>query len=61
MLLGDDLGDFIACTRRKPLDPCRDGATIESRRSATYEYSQYWGEGWYVLPNPMHGSWTAVE
>ena len=19
-----------------------------------------WGNGWYILPNPMHGSWTSV-
>lgn len=61
MLFGDDLGDFIACSRKKPLHPCAKGATIASRRAATRELGSYWGEGWYVLPNPMHGSWTSVE
>jgi 5'-nucleotidase (lipoprotein e(P4) family) len=61
MLLGDDLGDFIACSREKPLHPCSEGATIASRLAATNELSRYWGEGWYVLPNPMHGSWTSVN
>ena len=61
MLLGDDLSDFIECSRLKPLHPCSDGATIASRHAATLEYSHFWGEGWYVLPNPMHGSWTSVE
>ena len=61
MLLGDDLGDFIACTREKPLHPCSEGATIESRLASTIEYKHYWGEGWYILPNPMHGSWTTVN
>ena len=61
MLIGDDLGDFIACTRRRALNPCVEGATVASRRDATYELAEYWGAGWFVLPNPMHGSWTTVE
>ena len=61
MLFGDDLGDFIACSRKKPLIPCTEGATVASRHAATLEMTQYWGEGWYVLPNPMHGSWTTVK
>jgi len=61
MLLGDDLGDFIACSRKKPLHPCSEEATVESRRASTIEYQHYWGEGWYILPNPMHGSWTTVN
>ena len=61
MLLGDDLGDFISCSRKKPLHPCSESATIASRHAATVEFDSYWGEGWYVLPNPMHGSWTSVN
>lgn len=61
MLLGDDLGDFIPCTRRKALKPCTAGATVASRLADTKKYDHYWGEGWYVLPNPMHGSWTTVD
>ncbi len=61
MLFGDDLGDFIPCSRRRALDPCNEGATIASRRRATMEHRDYWGNGWYVLPNPMHGSWTTVR
>jgi len=61
MLLGDDLGDFIACTRHKPLAPCTQSATMASRDADVAEHARYWGEGWYILPNPMHGSWTTVE
>lgn len=61
MLIGDDLGDFIACTRKRPLAPCTKGATRSSRRSLVEQYDAYWGAGWYVLPNPMHGSWTSIE
>jgi acid phosphatase len=61
MLLGDDLGDFISCSRKKVLHPCTESATLASRQAATNEFSHYWGEGWYVLPNPMHGSWSSVN
>ena len=61
MLIGDDLGDFIPCTRKQPLDPCAAGATRASRRALVDQHANYWGLGWYVLPNPMHGSWTSVE
>jgi len=61
MLVGDDLGDFIPCTRKSPTHPCTERATIASRAAATLEYQDYWGNGWYILPNPMHGSWASVE
>lgn len=61
MLFGDDLGDFIPCTRRRPLDPCEEGATRAVRHAQVAEYETYWGDGWYVLPNPMHGSWTSMQ
>ena len=61
MLVGDDLSDFIACTRSSPRVPCTARATISSRDEATYEHERYWGAGWFILPNPMHGSWTTVE
>ena len=58
MLFGDDLGDFIFCSREKPVAPCNSAATRTSRADAVDQHHQYWGEGWYILPNPMHGSWT---
>jgi len=61
MVIGDDLSDFIPCVRKEVYEPCDEGATVASRRSQTELYSSYWGSGWYVLPNPMHGSWTTVE
>jgi acid phosphatase len=61
MLIGDDLGDFIPCSRRRAVPPCSEGASIASRSQATAEYGDYWGNGWYILPNPMHGSWTSVR
>jgi acid phosphatase len=61
MLVGDDLGDFIPCTRTRPIAPCTEPATKTSRDELTNSARQYWGNGWYVLPNPMHGSWTSAE
>ena len=61
MLIGDDLSDFIPCVREKVHAPCKEGATAASRQNQTELYERYWGAGWYVLPNPMHGSWTSFE
>jgi acid phosphatase len=61
MLFGDDFGDFVHCTRAKPLAPCTEAATRASRDAAVDTYAEYWGDGWYILPNPMHGSWTSVR
>ena len=61
MLFGDDYGDFVACTRAVPVAPCTAGATRASRAAALDTYQDYWGNGWYILPNPMHGSWTSVR
>ena len=61
MLFGDDYGDFVHCTRNKPLAPCTEPATRASRHAAVDTYAEYWGNGWYILPNPMHGSWTSVR
>ena len=61
MLFGDDLGDFIACVRSSPKAPCTTAATAASRNAAVAEHTRYWGNGWYILPNPMHGSWTSAD
>ncbi len=61
MLFGDDLGDFIPCVRRRPVAPCTTAGTITNRFALTTEHDAYWGAGWYILPNPMYGSWTSVR
>ena len=60
-LIGDDLSDFIPCVRRRPVAPCTEGGTLENRFAAAADYDDYWGAGWYILPNPMHGSWTSIR
>jgi len=61
MLFGDDYGDFVACSRVLPGAPCTTPATRTSRSDALDTYKDYWGNGWYILPNPMYGSWTSVQ
>ena len=60
-LVGDDFGDFIPCVRKKIRAPCTSAATAESRLEALDAHDRYWGNGWYILPNPMHGSWTSID
>lgn len=60
MLIGDDLGDFVPCVRRKPYAPCTAIATAEDRHAMVAGNAHLWGNGWYILPNPMHGSWTSA-
>lgn len=60
MLVGDDLGDFMPCVRRRPGGGCTEGGTIANRYALTDEHREFWGTGWIILPNPMHGSWTSV-
>ncbi len=59
MLIGDDLGDFVPCVRTKLYGPCTEAATKASRKRLVEEFSRFWGQGWYLLPGPMHGSWTS--
>jgi len=49
LMLGDDLGDFIPSVTSSKSDTLRN--TIASK------YHDYWGEKWFVLPNPSYGSW----
>jgi acid phosphatase len=49
LLIGDDLNDFVSL----PPEP----ATIEARRTLAAAHDRYWGDRWFVLPNPMYGSW----
>ena len=46
LLIGDDLGDFI---------PAR--LTPEQRVETAEKHSDWWGRRWFLLPNPMYGSW----
>ena len=61
MLLGDDFADFVQCARSSFHPPCTEPATRASRAADVRKYERYWGNGWYILPGPMHGSWTSAR
>jgi 5'-nucleotidase (lipoprotein e(P4) family) len=46
MVFGDDLGDFISEYRNPPA----------ARMKEAFKHSN-WGTKWFMLPNPMYGSW----
>lgn len=55
LLIGDDLNDFVSL----PLDAGLRAAFVS-------DFAQYWGERWFLIPNPAYGSWersigTTVE
>ena len=47
LLVGDDLGDFVADA----------GGTPAERQARTAPQAAWWGERWIMLPNPTYGSW----
>jgi 5'-nucleotidase (lipoprotein e(P4) family) len=49
MLIGDNLNDFF---------PAR--LSTEERDRLAEQYSARWGRQWYLLPNPLYGSWESA-
>jgi len=47
-LFGDNLGDFLGGVN----------ADNDTRRARIAAYQSWWGERWFMLPNPMYGSWV---
>lgn len=47
MLFGDDLNDFL---------PAKD-ISEEKREQLVRQHQRKWGRQWYILPNPVYGSW----
>jgi acid phosphatase len=47
MQFGDQVGDFVQILANTP----------EGRAAAVAPYTAWIGERWFVLPNPMYGSW----
>lgn len=47
MQFGDQLGDFVQITAN----------TREGRAQLLEEYGDWFGERWFMLPNPTYGSW----
>jgi acid phosphatase len=49
--VGDDLADFLPGVRR---------ATLAERDAARCTREDWWGRRWFLLPNPMYGSWLVT-
>ena len=49
LLFGDDLGDFLTIAPEQ--------ANAEGRQQLFRFNEQFWGDRWFVLPNPSYGSW----
>jgi len=49
--LGDDLADFLPDVRR---------ASVAERDAARCAHDARWGRQWFMLPNPMYGSWLVA-
>ncbi|MFZ6180946.1 5'-nucleotidase, lipoprotein e(P4) family [Nannocystis pusilla] len=47
LMFGDNLFDFVD----------KDHATLVERAALVREHAAWWGTRWFVLPNPMYGSW----
>ena len=47
MQFGDQVGDLVQIVANTP----------DGRRAAVAPYADWIGERWFVLPNPMYGSW----
>ena len=49
--VGDDLADFLPAVRR---------ATVAERDHARCAHRDDWGRRWFIVPNPMYGSWLVA-
>jgi acid phosphatase len=47
MLFGDDLNDFAYAS----------GKSLEERNAIVAAHANDWGRKWFILPNPVYGSW----
>lgn len=47
MQFGDQLGDFARIAQN----------SAEARAAFAREYADWWGQRWWMLPNPTYGSW----
>jgi acid phosphatase len=65
LVCGDDLNDFVsgvrptqAAGRHPPASRRHEGERLAAARLArTSEAAAWWGTRWFMLPNPVYGSW----
>jgi len=51
LIVGDHLRDFVRV----------EGTSRDARRNATFDHAEMWGEKWFMLPNPLYGSWVGAS
>jgi 5'-nucleotidase (lipoprotein e(P4) family) len=49
LLIGDDIGDFLTVER-----------DAKARDEALARYERWFGDRWFILPNPAYGSWERL-
>lgn len=49
LLIGDDFNDFVSLKGEQ--------TSAEGRLAAAAAFAAYWGDRWFILPNPSYGSW----
>jgi 5'-nucleotidase (lipoprotein e(P4) family) len=47
LLIGDDLTDFVSASRNE----------VSERRKIAEQYTDKWGKVWFLIPNPIYGTW----
>jgi acid phosphatase len=61
IIIGDDLGDFLPCVKKRNKSSCNsNGSNVNDRLTLTGNQNEKWGKQWFMLPNPMYGSWIRV-
>lgn len=50
LMMGDDLGDFLPNVR----------VSVADRDALVRRHESWWGTRWFLIPNPMYGSWESV-
>ena len=50
MQFGDSLNDFIYAKKMSPAE----------NDQAVKNYQEYWGDKWFLLPNPLYGHWEKM-
>ncbi|WP_244646627.1 5'-nucleotidase, lipoprotein e(P4) family [Sphingomonas sp. CFBP 8760] len=56
LLIGDDLNDFVAS--KEPLIP--PAPTPADRTTLAEKYLDQWGTRWFLISNPLYGSWETA-
>ena len=51
MIIGDDLNDFLSAKN----------ISAANRDELVENHEDMWGKKWFILPNPVYGSWQDIE